>query len=447
MNNNQINGLISLRRRLVHAAAATNNRKQQQPRFLQDCLRPERLAVYVVTLLSLVIFSLHYHISLDEPLLLLQQQQQQQSKLMSRQLRETKQNLGRPPLLCPGPHVNRFALASKESKIDLSNQRRFVQNGGYEQIAKGSGNIHAAGPLLQTLSHVQQDQLNIFGSVGELGVHHGRFTGFLYMTARKTEPLVAIDLFETLQHVNIDLSGMGDRKKFIQGMKLYGLQETDLTQLLSTSTLDLQINGLDWWDKNRYPGFRLWSIDAGHTAELTRHDLQLTFCNLVPGGIVVLDDWFHPHWPGVVEGFYQFVTLDSPRIGTTTTTGRQNKQDRTKKDRRDGDIAVGDDIGIYPFLLCEGKLYVTNDRQAYNVYIQTLMDDPILNQWVTLYAQVGHQRQRTWNYQMVNGTQYVRCDKSKLPKPKQAQTVWLERLEQMATVAAIGAPAKSSTVT
>ena len=38
------------------------------------------------------------------------------------------------------------------------------------------------------------------------------------------------------------------------------------------------------------------SVDAGHTASLTFNDLQLVFCNLLRGGIVILDDWcVHKH--------------------------------------------------------------------------------------------------------------------------------------------------------
>jgi hypothetical protein len=35
---------------------------------------------------------------------------------------------------------------------------------------------------------------------------------------------------------------------------------------------------------------------------------------LVPGGIVALDDYMSPHWPGVTEGFYRFTGASNRRL-------------------------------------------------------------------------------------------------------------------------------------
>lgn len=51
-----------------------------------------------------------------------------------------------------------------------------------------------------------QHQLGIFGSVGEIGVHHGKFLMPIVGNALTGEPAVAIDLFED-QQTNVDASG------------------------------------------------------------------------------------------------------------------------------------------------------------------------------------------------------------------------------------------------
>ncbi|KAL7558360.1 hypothetical protein ACA910_004025 [Epithemia clementina (nom. ined.)] len=313
---------------------------------------------------------------------------------------------------CSGRRRSHVAKPTNETKVTAENRARFVREGLYENIGKGSGSYHVAGVVLHTMSQVQHSKLGIFGTVGEIGVHHGRFTSFLYMTAQETEPLIAVDLFEALQDENVDMSGMGSLKRFVESLSLYGLGESDV-QTFTTSSLDLDVEGSSWLaDK---PGIRLLSVDGGHTAEITRNDLRLAFCNLLPGGIVVLDDWFNPPWPGVVEGFFQFANLDN-HIGLN--------------DHAASAAAAAEPQVVYPFLLCENKLYLTNDREAHDLFLQTILNDPFLGQWVSMYAKVGHIRARSWPYFMVNGTRYVRCrTKTELPLANHTRAVWLERLE------------------
>ncbi|MGC2163620.1 MAG: hypothetical protein WA634_17060, partial [Silvibacterium sp.] len=49
----------------------------------------------------------------------------------------------------------------------------------------------------------------------------------------------------------------------------------------------------------------LISIDGGHTAPITAHDLDTAEGALVPGGIIILDDCFKEMWPGVIGGVHQ----------------------------------------------------------------------------------------------------------------------------------------------
>src|SRR5260370_624169 len=61
-------------------------------------------------------------------------------------------------------------------------------------------------------------------------------------------------------------------------------------------------------------GVKFLSIDAGHTIQHACNDLHLAQEILVPGGIVALDDYMSPHWPGVTEGFYRFMSAENRRL-------------------------------------------------------------------------------------------------------------------------------------
>ena len=54
---------------------------------------------------------------------------------------------------------------------------------------------------------------------------------------------------------------------------------------------------------------RIASIDGGHTAPTTYHDLVLVSCALADGGVVILDDFFSHGWPGATDGLFRFLLL------------------------------------------------------------------------------------------------------------------------------------------
>ena len=145
------------------------------------------------------------------------------------------------------------------------------------------------------LSEVQR-KAGISGGVAEIGVHHGRLFILLYLLGVTGEPAVAIDLFSQ-QELNIDHSGAGDLERFKKNLKRHAdtnrliLYEGDSTKLDPRQLVDLGGGQL-----------RLISIDGGHTAEITSHDLYVSEGALAQGGVIILDDCFNDTWPGVVEG-------------------------------------------------------------------------------------------------------------------------------------------------
>ena len=237
---------------------------------------------------------------------------------------------------CHGGGTN-YPSATMVPKVSREAASKLT-SGGFESIARGSADVTLVGLMAMQLSSFQHS-MGVFGSVGELGVHHGRFTSTLFVTARDTEKLIVADVFEQ-QEKNIDHSGKGDKEKFMAGLQTYGLSENDLHHVHIGSTEEIPF---DWSIQKGFEQFRLVSVDAGHTAALTFNDLHLAFCNTLKGGIVVIDDLFHNHWPGVTEGLFQFFA------------------------------SMGSHKNVYPFLACENKLFMTNDHSFYLKYYNGLI--------------------------------------------------------------------------
>lgn len=162
------------------------------------------------------------------------------------------------------------------------------------------GWLFPGAPQAIVLLSEEQRRSDISGGVAEIGVHHGKLFILLYLLSSGNEPAVAIDLFSQ-QDLNVDHSGAGDLARFKRNLRRHAdadrlmIHEGDSTQLSSNDLLEL----------GRGP-FRLISIDGGHTAEITAHDLVTSEGALAEGGIIILDDCFKEMWPGVADGVHQF---------------------------------------------------------------------------------------------------------------------------------------------
>jgi hypothetical protein len=151
----------------------------------------------------------------------------------------------------------------------------------------------------------EQRKASVSGGIAEIGVHHGRLFILLYLLGATGERAVAIDLFSQ-QDLNVDHSGEGDLERFKKNLKRHAdtdrlvLYEGDSTKLEPQQLIEMGGGPL-----------RLISVDGGHTAEITSHDLYVSEGALAQGGVIILDDCFNDTWPGVVEGVHQYFA--SPR--------------------------------------------------------------------------------------------------------------------------------------
>ena len=126
----------------------------------------------------------------------------------------------------------------------------------------------------------------MFGSVGEIGVHHGKFWLPIATFSLSFEPAVAVDLFED-QEKNFDGSGHGSKRVFLKNaLDMLGLEQDQVTLLAGDS---MALSGR-YFNAQGLPKFRLLSVDGSHSLETTLHDMTLAACLLRDGGIMVVDD-------------------------------------------------------------------------------------------------------------------------------------------------------------
>ncbi len=140
------------------------------------------------------------------------------------------------------------------------------------------------------------------GAIGEIGVHHGKLFVLLALLRNDGEAGLAVDVFEE-QDKNVDGSGHGDRLAFENNLTRHAVDQGITIKMADSS----MVSGEDLIAWAGGP-FKVFSVDGGHTAELTEHDLSIAALALAPGGLLILDDYFNESWPGVSEGTNRFLT-------------------------------------------------------------------------------------------------------------------------------------------
>jgi SAM-dependent methyltransferase len=157
--------------------------------------------------------------------------------------------------------------------------------------------------------HSQQRSINVAGGVCEIGVHHGRFLFGLQALKDPGLPALAIDVFDA-QEFNIDQSGMGSKAKFIENAKKYSVRPASVSTIEGDS---LMLRGADVANiREKYGRFSIFSVDGGHTADHVIHDFKVAMELTSPGGIILIDDYNNPWWPGVQEGIAKIFNNDAP---------------------------------------------------------------------------------------------------------------------------------------
>lgn len=171
--------------------------------------------------------------------------------------------------------------------------------GGHAEV---EGWIGAPGVIdIMRAVAVVQDELRVRGSICEIGIHHGRFFLVLYLLLRRGETALAVDLFGE-QAIEPDGSGAGDTEKLLTNLDRHAGDRSAVMIMRSDST---RVTPADL-SRAADGRFRLFSIDGGHSAAVTCHDLGLAEATLAEGGLIIVDDYFNHGWPGVSEGVNRY---------------------------------------------------------------------------------------------------------------------------------------------
>ena len=165
---------------------------------------------------------------------------------------------------------------------------------------------------LQPLKLVDEIQrsVGIKGHVAEIGVFHGKFLLALASLLNPGDKVTALDVFDD-QDKNLDGAGEGNLGILQQNVAAYGRQDLDYSYVQADSSALTMLDKVEL-TRSRGP-FRLFSVDGCHTTEHTLADLRTAQDCMAPGGVIILDDYMQPHWPGVTEAVSLFCT-GAPRM-------------------------------------------------------------------------------------------------------------------------------------
>jgi len=141
---------------------------------------------------------------------------------------------------------------------------------------------------------VFQNENDISGSIGEIGVMKGRSFIALALHAQATDLCLAIDKFSWPANVF---------QSFEQNCGKYGVDWERVVPVVA-NTQDLKPE--DILSKAKGRPLRYLHIDGGHEPWILASDLELANQVMGAGGILCLDDMLHPQYPElptVVHGF------------------------------------------------------------------------------------------------------------------------------------------------
>ena len=122
---------------------------------------------------------------------------------------------------------------------------------------------------------------------------------------------VAIDLFD-MQEFNLDLAGRANFKALQDNLKDAGIADgvVEFIRIDSLTINEIVISRL----LAKTGGFSLFSVDGCHLPEHTINDIRVAMSLTVPQGLIFVDDFLNPHWPGVMEGVAKLYFNEMPRF-------------------------------------------------------------------------------------------------------------------------------------
>ncbi|MEM7258002.1 MAG: class I SAM-dependent methyltransferase, partial [Pseudomonadota bacterium] len=146
------------------------------------------------------------------------------------------------------------------------------------------------------------------GDVAEIGVFKGKFLIGLAKTL--PDSLVhAIDVFDD-QHGNVDNAGVGSLEALQDNMHSHGVN-TDRLKIYQADSSTIDHTVFNTHTDVQRP-VSLFSIDGCHTVEHTTSDTLLAMAATKRNGLIFIDDYTNPMWPGVQESIARLYICSSP---------------------------------------------------------------------------------------------------------------------------------------
>lgn len=226
-----------------------------------------------------------------------------------------KFNLPKPKTVVPPKAVTAPENVSKAMQLNNSNNVDFKNFSDafnipvssdtkkyYSEIDKVDGWFDKRLIVILLLIDKYQEQNNIIGNLGEIGVWQGKsFIPLMHLAKSKQGELVlAADCFESVEFNRDNSGGLCAFKMFNNNVNKY-CSKPDCMKVFKgdsyTCSASDYLNAV-----GNGKGFRIFSIDGCHEGPTTAKDMENAFNCLVDGGVIIMDDYFHWCWPGVSEG-------------------------------------------------------------------------------------------------------------------------------------------------
>ena len=152
--------------------------------------------------------------------------------------------------------------------------------------------------LILAAYHQLLAEEGLAGDVLEIGVYHGLSAIGTAALRGEGRRFVAVDPFDEAEPGAAAAPGLPTRATFLRNM---GRFYRDLSFLTTIAAPSASVRPQDLGS-----AFTLCHIDGLHSEEATYADLELCAAISAPGGLIAIDDYFEPAFPGVAEAAIRF---------------------------------------------------------------------------------------------------------------------------------------------
>jgi hypothetical protein len=156
------------------------------------------------------------------------------------------------------------------------------------------------------------------GGIAEIGVYKGKSFIPLCLATSKNESCVAIDCFDKQEFNRDNSGGYVTVEEFLNNVIKHSNKTVSDIDIIAKDSM--QVSPQEIIKKGKV---RIFSIDGSHTAESTYKDMDLAYSCLTEGGVIFMDDYFNPPWPGVSEGFGKWMSDHSSALAPVYIDNRR----------------------------------------------------------------------------------------------------------------------------